>query len=120
VRVVESVETASFPDGSDGEAGGQSGETRRICNGTAEMRFAATSSVSPGRLAYGEAVMYDLGSHWLFVDGQCRYWAHVMDQGTVWLPVHEGVLRKRRRRSRRIFTTPSGVTSRVIGVARTR
>lgn len=36
--------------------------------------------------------MYDLGSHWLFVDGQCRYWANVMDQGTDWLPVHGGVL----------------------------
>jgi hypothetical protein len=38
-------------------------------------------------------VLYELGSHWLYIDGQCKYWAHINNEsGDDWRPAREGVL----------------------------
>jgi hypothetical protein len=37
--------------------------------------------------------MYELGSNWLYVDGQCNYWVHAGDaQAGSWFPVRRGRL----------------------------
>jgi hypothetical protein len=57
------------------------------------LRFAATSTIDPTAIAVGSNVLYDLGVHWVYIDGQCHYWAHVNSApGDDWRPVREGTL----------------------------
>lgn len=65
----------------------------RICDGSTDLRFGTWGSVDPSRVAAGSTVFYELGSHWLYIDGQCRYWAHVNNVfGDDWRPVRQGIL----------------------------
>lgn len=86
--------------------GGQGGDTdsvpqvseppavpETICDGSPGLRFAATVAIDPAAIAVGSHVLYDLGIHWVYIDGQCHYWAHVNNlPGDDWRPVREGTL----------------------------
>jgi hypothetical protein len=53
-------------------------------------RVAVEMRDNPGRVARGQAVMYDNGAHYIFVDGQCNYWVNHPNQ--VWDETRSGVL----------------------------
>jgi hypothetical protein len=81
--------------------GGQGGGTdssvpavpETICDGSSGLRFATTSSIDPTAIAVASHVLYDLGAHWIYIDGQCHYWAHINNApGDDWRPVREGTL----------------------------
>jgi hypothetical protein len=65
----------------------------RICDGSSGLKFGTWIEMDPSRIAPASSVLYELGSDWLYIDGQCRYWAHVNDQSAGdWKPAREGVL----------------------------
>lgn len=69
------------------------GAEARICDGSSRLRFGTWLPVLVTRIAAGSAVMDDLGRHWLYVDGQCRYWVHPNNEpGDLWRATREGIL----------------------------
>ena len=67
--------------------------SRPICDGSSGLRLAARWQVK--RVDPFASVLYELGDHYLFVDGRCHYWAHdtqTTGELSAWFPVREGDL----------------------------
>lgn len=78
-----------------GRDGASEAVSRRICDGSTDIRFAF--SYAPGAGAPPHIVsLYHLGVDFLYVDGACRYWvdqpSSIPDEYRLWRPVREGVL----------------------------
>lgn len=92
-RADAGAEAAAIPD-------------RRICDGSAEVRF-AFSYVNAGSSATPHtAILDDLGSDFLYVDGTCHYWVQqpgsVQDEYRRWRAFREGVLTAEEEESLRV------------------
>lgn len=68
--------------------------SRRICDGSSEIRFAYSFGVDS--FVYQSSILYDLGTDYLYVNGTCHYWldkpSTEPDEYKYWRPVREGVL----------------------------
>jgi len=69
----------------------------RICDGSDEIRLAIVYDGQIDRQLAYSAVLHELGSWYLYVDGSCRYWlsptwAGSSDRFASWRPIHTGVL----------------------------
>ena len=88
-----------------GPSGGESAEggapagvaaTRRICDGSSQIRLAFEYASGGGALPAFTSILYDLGFDFLYVDGTCHFWAQgptlPLDEFLIWRPYHEGEL----------------------------
>lgn len=70
-------------------------DERRICDGSAGIRLALGSWIGGMPYPY-TSVLSELGYDFLYVDGNCRYWAHApqsaADEYHLWRPYREGTL----------------------------
>jgi len=77
-----------------GANGNDSGVSRRICDGSSEIRFAF--SYGDDRSPETTSVLYDLGGDYLYVDGTCHYWVDnpsiIPDEYRDWRAPREGIL----------------------------
>jgi hypothetical protein len=58
----------------DASTPGDAAPTRRICDGSDDIRLAYRVPVQPTRVLAFTAELYDLGADFLYVDGHCHYW----------------------------------------------
>jgi hypothetical protein len=80
--------------------GGVSSLGRKICDGSHDIRFMYRIEVDASREPAFSAILYELGSDFLYVDGTCHYWvmapssisATVGDPLSAWRPYREGLL----------------------------
>jgi len=82
--------------GAGGEAGAGFTATRRICDGSADIRLAVFALVSPTTVRVFTPLLYESGFGFLYVDGRCRFWAQQpslpSDNYLLWRPYREGTL----------------------------
>jgi len=69
--------------------------SRRICDGSSSIRLAYRVYVPTGREPAFTAVLWELGSDFLYVDGGCHYWVQepsLSDKYKPWRTYREGIL----------------------------
>lgn len=72
--------------------GGAGGQAKPLCVGQAGVALAYQVIASASRVEGGAQVLFDNGSWFLFVDGDCRYWTLPAEAPGEWADVRTGTL----------------------------